>query len=160
MLSNAGTPPQDPAGGSLQHSQTPYSWRRGGEGYRLCVMSRQQMTLATPLTIFLTYIDFCALILTNRWLLESYHFLPEGFHNLSNLLIHKFSIKQKSSTATKQATNRSKSKKKLSRKPSALTWRYQRRFNKRNCRFCIIGFLVIFLCIVAPPVGTRSWRIY
>ena len=25
--------------------------------------------------------------------------------------------------------------------------------------FCIIGLLVIFLCIVAPPVATRSWRV-
>ena len=38
----------------------------------------------------------------------------------------------------------------------------QRRSNIRNgsaAYFCLIGFLVNFLCIVASPVGTRSWRV-
>ena len=39
---------------------------------------------------------------------------------------------------------------------------YQRRSKIRidsAAYFCIIGFLVNILCIVAPPVGTRSWRV-
>ena len=43
------------------------------------------------------------------------------------------------------------------------SWMFnQRRSNIRTgsaAYFCIIGFLVIFLCIVAPPVGTRSRRV-
>ena len=39
----------------------------------------------------------------------------------------------------------------------------QRRSKRRTgsaAHFCIIGFLVIFLCIVAPPVRTRSRRVW
>ena len=38
----------------------------------------------------------------------------------------------------------------------------QRRYNIRTgsaAYFLLIGFLVNFLCIVAPPVGTRSRRV-
>ena len=31
--------------------------------------------------------------------------------------------------------------------------------NCSSAYFLLIGFLVIFLCIVAPPVGTRSRRV-
>ena len=42
------------------------------------------------------------------------------------------------------------------------TYLSQRRSNIRTgstAYFWLIGFLVNFLCIVAPPVGTRSWRV-
>ena len=52
----------------------------------------------------------------------------------------------------------------LKKKKSLVQWSrlYQRRSNIRTgsaACFCIIGFLVIFLCIVAPPAAPRSGRV-
>ena len=43
-----------------------------------------------------------------------------------------------------------------------VSWQNQRRSNIRTgsaAHFCIIGFLVNFLCIVAPPAAPRSGRV-
>ena len=48
------------------------------------------------------------------------------------------------------------------KKKILVTYNKQRRSNIRTrsaVYFWLIGFLVILLCIVALPVGTRSWRV-